>query len=80
MMPEKYYERLRPLLESRSEDFDLFLASKELLKTLTGYKYYQVSHSDAKAELVSGPECVSKTEPVRLGEKFIIRTVFRLPW
>lgn len=41
MMPEKYYERLRPLLESRPEDFDLFLASKELLKTLTGYKYYQ---------------------------------------
>ena len=45
-----------------------------------GYKYYQVSRSDAKAELVSGPECVSKTEPVRLGEKFVFRTVFRLPW
>ena len=45
-----------------------------------GYKYYQVSHSDAKVELVSGPECVSKTEPVRLGEKFVFRTVFRLPW
>ena len=41
MMPMKYFERLKPLLEARSEDFDIFIADKELLKELTGYKYYQ---------------------------------------
>lgn len=41
LMPEKYYRRLRPLCDARPEDFDIFLADKELLKELTGYKYYQ---------------------------------------
>ena len=56
------------------------IAAGILAGAAAGYKYYQVSHSDVKAELVSKPECVSKTEPIRLGDKFIIRTVFRLPW
>ena len=55
-------------------------AAGVLTGAAAGYKYYKVSHSDAKAELISGPECVSKSEPVRLGEKFIFRMVFRLPW
>lgn len=56
------------------------IAAGILAGAAAGYKYYKVSHSDAKAELVSGPECVGKTGPVRLGEKFVIRAVFRLPW
>ena len=56
------------------------IAAGILAGAAAGYKYYQVSRSDAKAELVSEPECVSQTKPVRLGEKFVFRTVFRLPW
>ena len=56
------------------------IAAGVLAGAAAGYKYYQVSRSDAKAELVSEPECVSQTKPVRLGEKFVFRTVFRLPW
>ena len=42
-----------------------------------GVKYYQTTHSDAKAELVSGPE---RSEPVMLGEKYEVAALFRLPW
>lgn len=45
--------------------------------TAAGVKYYQVTHSDAQAELVSKPE---RSEPVVLGEKYEIAAQFRLPW
>lgn len=41
MMPQKYFDRLQPLLVARPENFDVFLADKKILKELTGYKYYQ---------------------------------------
>ena len=41
LMIEKYYFRLKNLLESRSEHIEIFLATKEILKDITGYKYYQ---------------------------------------
>ena len=43
-----------------------------------GIKYYRVTHSDAKVELVSGP--ARKPAPPALGEKLRFQTVFRLPW
>ncbi|MBO4632153.1 MAG: hypothetical protein J5858_09545 [Lentisphaeria bacterium] len=43
-----------------------------------GIQYYRVSHSNAKVELVSGPDR-KETNP-ELGEKLIFETVFRVPW
>ena len=44
-----------------------------------GVKYYRVTHSDAKVELVSGPVLDKALQP-ELGSKRAIITGFRLPW
>jgi tRNA G18 (ribose-2'-O)-methylase SpoU len=41
LMPEKWMDELRPLLEKRPEMIRIFLAEKPLLETLTGFSMYQ---------------------------------------
>ena len=41
VLPPHWVEPLRPLLESRSEEFIVYVAEKALLETLTGYSMYQ---------------------------------------
>src|SRR5450432_48732 len=41
VLPEKWLEDFRPLLEARSEDFTVYLAEKELLETITGFSLFQ---------------------------------------
>jgi tRNA G18 (ribose-2'-O)-methylase SpoU len=41
VLPEKWLEDFRPLLEARSEDFTVYLAEKELLESITGFSLFQ---------------------------------------
>lgn len=41
LLPEKWWLDLRPSLERRSGDLDVFVAEKKLLETLTGFSMYQ---------------------------------------
>src|SRR5438552_15430504 len=41
LLPEKWLTELEPLLRSRPERIDVFLAEKKLLETLTGFSMYQ---------------------------------------
>jgi tRNA G18 (ribose-2'-O)-methylase SpoU len=41
VLPEKWLEDFRPLLEARSEEFIVYLAEKSLLETLVGYSLFQ---------------------------------------
>lgn len=41
LMPEKWLEEYRPLLERRSEPIQIYLASKPLLEKMTGFTFYQ---------------------------------------
>jgi tRNA G18 (ribose-2'-O)-methylase SpoU len=41
LLPEKWLQDLRPLLESRPEQIQVFVAEKALLETLTGFSMYQ---------------------------------------
>jgi tRNA G18 (ribose-2'-O)-methylase SpoU len=41
LLPEKWLQELRPLLEKRHEKVEVFVAEKKLLETLTGFSMYQ---------------------------------------
>ncbi len=41
LLPEKWFTDLKPLLEARPEEIEVFLADKKLLEQLTGYSMYQ---------------------------------------
>jgi tRNA G18 (ribose-2'-O)-methylase SpoU len=41
LLPQKWLDELRPLLEARAETVDVFVADKALLETLTGFSMYQ---------------------------------------
>jgi tRNA G18 (ribose-2'-O)-methylase SpoU len=41
LLPPKWLDELRPLLEARPEDIQVFVAPKELLEQLTGFSMYQ---------------------------------------
>src|SRR5277367_2848787 len=41
VLPEKWLEDFRPLLEARPEEFTIYLAEKELLETITGFSLFQ---------------------------------------
>src|SRR5512139_2413703 len=41
LLVPKWFETLRPLLEKRPEDIQIYLAEKELLETLTGFTMFQ---------------------------------------
>ena len=41
LLPEKWLQELGPLLESRPEQIQVFVAEKALLETLTGFSMYQ---------------------------------------
>jgi tRNA G18 (ribose-2'-O)-methylase SpoU len=41
VLPEKWLEKYRPLLEARPEEFVVYLAEKSLLETLVGYSLFQ---------------------------------------
>ena len=54
-------------------------AAALIAAVVIGVKYYRVTHSAAKVELVSGPSLDKEVQP-ELGEKRTIGTVFRVPW
>ena len=56
-----------------------FFAAALIAAAVIGIKYYRVTHSDAKVELVSGPALDKALQP-ELGAKRTIITLFRLPW
>lgn len=41
VLPEKWLRALEPMLQSRPEEVQVFVAEKKLLETLTGYSMYQ---------------------------------------
>ena len=41
LLPEKWFNELKPVLERRAEVIEAFVAEKELLETLTGFSMYQ---------------------------------------
>jgi len=41
LLPQKWFLELRPLLEARPENVQVYLAEKSLLETLTGFSMYQ---------------------------------------
>src|SRR5579859_1559951 len=41
LLPEKWLDQLRPLLEQRPEALRVYVAEKALLETLTGFSMYQ---------------------------------------
>src|SRR5258708_7947945 len=41
VLPEKWLESFRPLLDARPEEFIVYLAEKELLETITGFSLFQ---------------------------------------
>jgi tRNA G18 (ribose-2'-O)-methylase SpoU len=41
VLPEKWLEDFRPLLEARPEEFTVYLAEKELLESITGFSLFQ---------------------------------------
>lgn len=41
LLPPKWFEELKPLLEARGEAVEIYLAEKALLETLTGFSMYQ---------------------------------------
>jgi tRNA G18 (ribose-2'-O)-methylase SpoU len=41
LLPEKWLGELRPLLQARAEEIQVFVAEKALLETLTGFSMYQ---------------------------------------
>src|SRR6266446_7114670 len=41
LLPEKWLESLRPLLEARPEEVQVYVAEKKVLETLTGFSMYQ---------------------------------------
>src|SRR3954470_23486837 len=41
VLPPRWLDSLRPLMEARPEDFLVYVAEKALLETLTGYSMYQ---------------------------------------
>jgi len=41
LVPEKWYQELKPVIDARPENVEVFLAEKKLLETLTGFSMYQ---------------------------------------
>jgi tRNA G18 (ribose-2'-O)-methylase SpoU len=41
LMPERWLRHFQPLLESRSEEIQAYVAEKQTLEALTGYSFYQ---------------------------------------
>lgn len=41
LLPERWFYELEPLLQTRSEPIEVFVAEKKLLETLTGFSMYQ---------------------------------------
>jgi tRNA G18 (ribose-2'-O)-methylase SpoU len=41
LLPQKWFDDLKPLLERRSEEVRVYVAEKSLLETLTGFSMYQ---------------------------------------
>jgi tRNA G18 (ribose-2'-O)-methylase SpoU len=41
LLPEKWFQELKPLLERRPEEVRVYVADKSLLETLTGFSMYQ---------------------------------------
>jgi len=40
-LPQKWYEDLKPVLETRADSIRVYIAEKKLLETLTGFSMYQ---------------------------------------
>ena len=55
------------------------IAAAVIFAAAAGIKYYRVKHSNSEAVLVSGP-VRSQDTPAILGEKYLFKSVFRLPW
>ena len=41
LLPEKWFEQFKPMLQRRPEDIQVFLAPKQQLEQLTGFSFYQ---------------------------------------
>src|SRR5579862_9899364 len=41
LLPQKWMQELKPLLERRGEELRVYVAEKKLLETLTGFSMYQ---------------------------------------
>ncbi len=41
LLPERWFQELKPLLQARPEEVQVFIAEKKLLETLTGFSMYQ---------------------------------------
>jgi tRNA G18 (ribose-2'-O)-methylase SpoU len=67
VLPEKWLEKYRPLLEARPEEFTVYLAEKSLLETLVGYSLFQGVLSVGKIpQSVSLDEILAKSPKLKL--------------
>ena len=67
VLPEKWLEKYRPLLEARPEEFTVYLAEKSLLETLVGYSLFQGVLSVGRIPLpVSLADILDKTSKPKL--------------
>jgi len=63
LLPEKWLTILEPLLKSRPEEIDVYVAEKELLETLTGFSMYQGLLAMARIPSLATLDSVLQTSP-----------------
>lgn len=67
LLPEKWLADLRPILEARPEEIDVFLADKSLLEQLTGYSMYQGLLAVGKVPMLQSlDQVITGSPPPRL--------------
>src|SRR5437016_4893583 len=67
LLPEKWLQELKPLLELRSEEIEAFVSEKELLERLTGFSMYQGLLALGKIpERISLEELIARSPRPRL--------------
>jgi len=63
LLPEKWLTNLEPLLKSRPEEIDVYVAEKELLETLTGFSMYQGLLAMGRIPCLATLDGVMQTSP-----------------
>jgi len=63
LLPQKWLTNLEPLLKSRPEEIDVYVAEKELLETLTGFSMYQGLLAMGRIPSLATLDAVLQTSP-----------------
>jgi len=63
LLPDKWFQELRPLLERRNDHVHVYVAEKALLETLTGFSMYQGLLAVGKVPVQPSLDTVLSTSP-----------------